>query len=348
VAAHLTTPAVAPGSAVEIDPAAPRVAVTGGTGFLGAEVVRQLTAAGTPVLVLARREPPEWERVAGADYLAVDLSKSPPPGTFDDVEVVIHCAAATSGGWEEHQAHSIDATEKLIRSAAAAGVKKVIHVSSLAVLDEAAGRGPIDETTPLEPDPRSRGPYVWGKTESERLVRTLADEVGIALKILRPGAIVDYRNFDPPGRLGKRVGNLFVAVGSPRERLGVVAIDEAAKLLAWSALNFGKAPEVLNLLSPDLPTRRELVDRLKKLNPDLRVVWFPRTVLHAGSSAAVGIQKLVRRGKPPIDLARVFASHPYDTQRVTDTMQVVDRHLVGPAFHRVTIDNGPERHSVHS
>ena len=46
----------------------------------------------------------------------------------------MHLAAETAGGFEEHRRNSVDATECVIRAAAKAGVKRVIHVSSLAVL----------------------------------------------------------------------------------------------------------------------------------------------------------------------------------------------------------------------
>jgi hypothetical protein len=60
---------------------------------------------------------------------------------------------------------------------------------------------------------------VWGEDESERLAAALGKESHLDVKIVRPGAIIDHSAFDPPGRLGKRLGGSFIAVGSPGHRL---------------------------------------------------------------------------------------------------------------------------------
>jgi nucleoside-diphosphate-sugar epimerase len=292
----------------------PTVVLTGGTGFLGRAVARRLVVSGARVRVLARRAPAPWDRIGGADYVVGDLGAATVEQALNGADVVIHAAAETAGGWAEHEANSIRATEQLLRSAAAGGVRRVIHVSSLAVL--AAGRGAaIDEDTPLLGDSRSAGPYVWGKLESERLAQRLAGELGIALRVVRPGAIVDYEAFDPPGRLGKRLGNIFVAVGSPRNRLGVVDLDFAARALTHTALHFEQAPPLLNLLSPTLPTKSELIARLRANNPDLTVFWLPMWVLKPLSLGAIGLQRLLRPGKKAIDVATVFRVDRYDTRR---------------------------------
>jgi predicted dehydrogenase/nucleoside-diphosphate-sugar epimerase len=295
---------------------APRIAVTGGTGFLGTEVVRQLGARGTPVRVLARREPPEWERISGAEYVAADLSCPLDPAVLAGIETVIHCAAATSGGWDEHQAHSLAATENMVRAASQAGARRFVHVSSLAVLQGGGDDEPVSERSPLQEDSRSSGPYVWGKLESERLAMTLGSELGVEVRVARPGAIIDDRDFDPPGKLGRRIGNIFVAIGSPRDTLGVVDVEFAARTLIWMADYFEAAPPALNVLAPRLPTKRELLARLRRSNPDLRVVWLPRSVLHPLSWAAIGAQKALRPGAPVVKVASVFARQRFDTSGI--------------------------------
>jgi predicted dehydrogenase/nucleoside-diphosphate-sugar epimerase len=301
-----------------------RVVVTGGTGLLGKDTVQVLVKRGNVVRVLARRTPPAWDRIPGAEYLVADLGQPLPDGVLDSFDTVIHAAAETAGGWEQHQRNSLDATEHMMRAAAAAGVQQFIHVSSLAVLASPRGGKPVADNAPLEPDSRGLGPYVWGKLESEQMAVRLGAELGVATKVVRPGALVDYGNFDPPGRLGKRLGNLFVAVGSPSHTLGVVEVGFSARTLAWMTENFALAPETLNLLSPTLPTKRQLIARLRQTNPDLRVIWLPTVVLIPLSWGATLLQKILRPGKPAINVAKVFAKQRYRTTRIAELAPAIE------------------------
>lgn len=292
-----------------------QIAVSGGTGFLGAAVAKALIRRGLRVRVLARRPPAAWQRSPAVEYITVDLGERVDPEALAGSDVLIHAAAATSGGWDKHQRDSIGATEQLLRAAAAAGVRQVIHISSLAVLARPR-RGMISETTPLEPDRRGSGPYVWGKLESERRAVELGTALGLSVKVVRPGAIVDYSAFDPPGRLGKRIGPLYVAVGGRGDRLGVVDLAFSAEVLAWMAERFAEAPDVVNLLAPELPTKRELVKRLRDANPGLTVIWLPWPLLVSLSAVATLLQKGLRPRRPAISLRKVFASPRYDTAAV--------------------------------
>ncbi|MGB4069144.1 MAG: Gfo/Idh/MocA family oxidoreductase, partial [Nitrospira sp.] len=190
------------GEAKALASAAPRpvdsrgVLVTGGTGFLGKEIVRALLKRDRPVRVVARREPSPWERIMGAEYVVADVAIGTASHLFKGVDTIIHAAAETAGGWPEHQRNSLDATAQMIKGAAAAGVRHFIHVSSLAVLAQGTG-SPIGDNHPLEPDSKGSGPYVWGKLESEKLAVQLGEDLGVSVKIARPGALVNYGDFDP-------------------------------------------------------------------------------------------------------------------------------------------------------
>jgi nucleoside-diphosphate-sugar epimerase len=292
------------------------VLVTGGTGSLGAAVVKELVAAGREVRAVSRREPARWERVAGAEYVAADLSQPLPASLFQGIDSVIHTAAETAGSWNEHQRNSIDATDHVIRSAAAAGVKRVIHVSSVAVLAKPSGGGLVTDETPLASQSRSFGPYVWGKLESERLAVELGRTLGIGVKIARPGPLVDFVNFEAPGRLGRRIGNVFVAVGIPRDRLSMTEVGFAARVLIWMVDSFDSAPDKLNLLDPDAPTKRDAIQRLRRKNPDLTVAWLPMSLLAPVSWLAIIVQKVARPRKSAMNVAKAFASPKYDTSRM--------------------------------
>jgi predicted dehydrogenase/nucleoside-diphosphate-sugar epimerase len=293
------------------------VFVTGGTGFLGRAVVEELRRQGRAVRVLARRLPASWNRVAGVDYVTGDLAEGFDPAWLKGVSSVVHCAAATSGGWEEHQAASIDATRHLVDAMATSPCKRLVHVSSIAVVEDP---DEIDESSPYLDDPRGSGPYAWGKLESERLARSKAGEAGLDVTVVRPGAIVDYDDFDPPGRLGKRAGNIFVAVGGRGEKMGVVSLSFCANAIVHLAAD-STTPDVVNLLDPKLPTRRELVEQLRQRNPDLFVVWIPRWTVRPLGFATTLLQKVLRPGQVPIEIAAVFGNRQYDNGLVADMAQ---------------------------
>lgn len=289
------------------------VVVTGGTGFLGRELVRALLARGHAVRVLSRRLPPPWEREGGAEYVAIDLGDVLDPSLFRGAESVVHAAAETAGGWLEHERNSVGATRHVLEAVAKAGVRRVLHVSSVAVL--ARGGDLVGDHAPLESENRGQGPYVWGKLESERLALELSRELQLSVKVVRPGALVDFRDFDPPGRLGKRLGPLFVAVGAPGHRIGTTDVRFCADAMAWMVEHWEQAPDRINLLDPEPPTKRDLLKRLRATNPDLKVIWLPTAVLHPLSWAALAVQKVLRPKSPAVNVARVFHSPGYDNSR---------------------------------
>jgi len=289
------------------------VVVTGGTGFLGREVARALIVAGEQVRVVARRTPPEWEKISGVTYIVADISQPIAAEVMAGAQAIIHCAAETAGGWDQHQKNSVGATEEVLQAAASAKVKRVIHVSSISVLAVPAHGDRLTDDGALETNARSGGPYAWGKIESEQLALSRCKDLGLELRVVRPSALIDYRHFEPPGLLGKRIGNIFVAVGMPGHQLGVVDVVFSAQVLAWIVRHFEEAPPLLNLFEPELPTKRELLVRLRRANPDLTVVWLPPVVLLPLSWFAIALQKVIRPRSHAINVAKIFARLRYDT-----------------------------------
>ena len=293
---------------------APLVLLTGGTGLLGKRIAQELRGAGFPVKVLARRVPPYSRRVPGVDYAAADLARGIDPALMRGVGFVVHAAAETSGGKEDHRRNSVEATRQLIEAAARAGAQGVLHISSLAVLRTSRDMGhPLDEATPVDPASLKRGPYVWGKAESEILAMQLGRDLKMPVRIIRPGPLVDYTAYTPPGRLGREIGPLFVAIGPKRGALSVCDVSTAARVVRSYLEDFNGAPPLLNMVEAPPPSRKELLDRYRADRPDLSVFWFPAWLLRLLSGPMKLLQRYGLGSKEPLDVAAAFASERYQT-----------------------------------
>jgi predicted dehydrogenase/nucleoside-diphosphate-sugar epimerase len=306
------------------------ILVTGATGLLGRRVAEELRWAGFPVRAIARRVPPYSKRVPGVEYARADLGAGIDPVAFAGIGTVVHCAAETAGGKAEHQRNSIDATRHLIEAAAQAGVRRIVHISSIGILKTSREVGhPLDEHTPIDSGTLRRGPYVWGKAESEVVAQQLAEGLGLDLKIVRPGPLVDYAAFQTPGRLGREIGPFYVAIGPRRGALSVCDVSTAARVLRRYAEEFDSAPPVLNLLEAPAPSRRDLLARFLAGRPDLRVFWVPAWILRAASGPLKLVQRIALKSKQPVDVAAAFASEQYRTDLAQTTIGQAGPSVVG-------------------
>jgi predicted dehydrogenase/nucleoside-diphosphate-sugar epimerase len=294
------------------------VVVTGARGFLGAEIARALTH----VRGIGRGGWPDDPLTGG--WVAADLSNGLAAEAVAGADVVVHAAAETSGGYAEHQRNTIDATRHLLRAMHAARVRRLVLVSSLSVIRPP--RTPWecqDEGTPRPRDPRLLGPYTWGKCLQEEIAEREAAALGIAIRIVRPGALVDWLDPVLPGVMGRRLfGRWHLGLGRPSLPVAVCDVERCAQAIAWCAANFEKAPPIVNLLDPVIATRRDFVNRLRAGGWTGRILWVPISVVALGLTAARVAGSLCR-GRWPDGLAvwSVLRSRRYDTRLAAQMLE---------------------------
>ncbi len=294
------------------DPSRGIVAVTGAAGFLGKVLVTELRQQGYSVRALCRQMPRISTRVPGVDYVAADLGRPLPPEAFAGATAVVHCAAETRGGKDDHVRNSIGATQHVVDATAVAGISRLINIGSVAVMRPPSDGGPMSETTPIDDD-LSRGPYVWGKAQAERTAVAECARLGIGLRTIRLGPLVDFESFDPPGRLGRDIGLAFLAVGPKHRPLALVDVRVAAQVIAEVLRDFDASPVLMNLVQPTAPTRLDLVQLMQARHPSLSVIWIPAIGLRLMNPLLNLMQRLILGLKQPLDVASAFSSPTYNT-----------------------------------
>jgi predicted dehydrogenase/nucleoside-diphosphate-sugar epimerase len=288
------------------------VLLTGGTGTLGRSVARELRLRGWRVRVPVRRRVGPAERIAGIEYVPCDLADHVSDSTLEGVESVLHLAAETAGSKPDHERNTIKATRNLLESMARCGIRRMINVSSVAVLKPSRFGGSLNESSPVDYDNPDRGPYVWAKAEAERFANEFGKSADIDVRTVRLGPLVDYDQFAAPGRLGREVSRLFVAMGRPSSRLSVCQISTATGMLCHAIAGFESLPRVCNLLEHPPPTRGDLVQRLRQVRPDLKFVWMPFWLLRPLSALFGLLSKALRPNSPALDVYSAFRSETYD------------------------------------
>ncbi|MFO1033394.1 MAG: NAD-dependent epimerase/dehydratase family protein [Hyphomicrobiales bacterium] len=158
-----------------------RIAVTGGTGFLGAEIVRQGVARGHAMLAVARGLRPAT-LPEGAVFARCDIhDASQLQEIFRGCDAVIHSAALSApwGRRADFLHHNVAGTGLVVRAAEAAGVARLIHISSSSVTFAFRDQFNINETWPLPPPVNA---YAESKQKAEDETRRFPG----ALFIMRP------------------------------------------------------------------------------------------------------------------------------------------------------------------
>lgn len=169
----------------------------------------------------------------------------------------------------------------------------------------------LDERAPVDAGNLERGPYVWGKAESEVLAQRTAGELGLTVKVLRPGPLVDFGAYSPPGRLGREVGPWYVAIGGRTSPLSVLDVGTGARVIRSYVEDFASSPPVVNLVEDPAPSRGDLVERLRKVRPDLRVWWIPAWLLRGLSGPLKLVQRWAMGMDKPLDVYAAFSSERY-------------------------------------
>jgi nucleoside-diphosphate-sugar epimerase len=163
--------------------------VTGATGFTGGHLARGLAARGHAVRALARDAARARDLEAAGIQLSVGDIRDPRAldAAMTGVHTVYHIAAVyRQAGISEDTYRAVNAVAVggVVEAAARAGVRRVVHCSTVGVHGDIA-RPPADEDAPLRPG----DVYQVTKLEGERRAREAGERLGVEVTIARPTGI---------------------------------------------------------------------------------------------------------------------------------------------------------------
>jgi nucleoside-diphosphate-sugar epimerase len=275
--------------------------VTGATGNLGRATVKRLRELGHRVRVLVRRIPEHPQE--GIEYCFGNLGD---PEAIDravkGAEIVIHAGAAMKGGWAEHKVGTVDGTRNVLDACKKHGVKQLVHISSMSVIDWAgmSDNGHVDESTNLEPRSDERGAYTRAKLEAEKLV-ALAAQQGLPCVILRPGQIFGGGIPLINGAVARNAGGRWLVLGDGKLQLPLVYIDDVVDAITSSIDKKLTHGEIIQIIDPETLTQEDVLGLAGGNRPVMRV---PRPVVFAlGKLSEIPLGAI---GKPsPIGVYRL-------------------------------------------
>jgi nucleoside-diphosphate-sugar epimerase len=166
-----------------------RVLVTGATGFTGGHLARALKARGDDVYAMVRTPPTSTSLAdAGIQIRHGDLSDPGSlPAAVAGIDLVYNIAALyRQAGLPDAIYHQVNgaAVGQLVEAAAKAGVRRVVHCSTVGVHGDVE-HPPAAEDAPLRPG----DVYQIAKVEGERIARDSAVRTGVEVVIARPSGI---------------------------------------------------------------------------------------------------------------------------------------------------------------
>lgn len=258
-----------------------KVFVTGGTGFIGGEVVRQLRERGDRVVCLVR-SPEKGAKLEdlGCELLAGDLGdeRAIRKGV-EGADAVIHAAAVYEVGIPASERPAmreanVGGTERVLAAALEAGVPKVVYVSTVGVFGDTQGR--IVDESYEHPAQHFTSCYEETKWEAHQVAKRMVGE-GLPCVIVQPGGVYGPGDTSSIGRLlDQFLAGKMPLVPFPELGICLTHVEDIAGGILL-ALDRGAAGETYVISGPAATVREALgvVAELTGRKPPKRALPTP-------------------------------------------------------------------------
>ncbi len=171
-----------------------KILITGGTGFLGAHIVRQFLEAGEKDLRVMASSVPEWMKDAGVEAVEGSVANREDAGkAVKNVSAIFHLAGKVSRDNDDAAAMNkihLEGTRILCEAAKETGVKTMILASSSGTVAVSETEEIFDETFPQPVEILSRWAYYASKYYQERTAFENFDGDGRRLVVMNPSLLL--------------------------------------------------------------------------------------------------------------------------------------------------------------
>ena len=258
------------------------VLVTGASGFIGTHILKKLDDKGMQARAMVRPNSINAGRLIGSsvDVVYADLADANAVArACEGIEMIFHAGASTDGDWESNEQATIKGTRNVLEAAQKQGVKRMVHLSTLAVYEllDKAKNEIVSEGSAYQSKPRKMGPYAYCKIEAEKLVReaTVSGDVGIA--ILRPGMVIGEGGYPFFPHLGFNLGGkLFLTIGKGAVPLPFTYVGNLVDAVYRAATEDAAIGQIYNIVDDARITARQYLDNfIEVAGADARVVNLP-------------------------------------------------------------------------
>ncbi len=286
-----------------------KILITGASGRLGQQVIYELNKAGLSPIAQVR----QGSRIAYVDSLKLEKriadlrNRESFPALLKDIDYIIHTVGLIDfrqDRFTQFAGVNTLAAVDLFSAAQAAGVKKFVHISTVAAVggtprqsqaEELRGDvNLVDEERPFNLK-HLRIPYIMTKQAAETELLKLANGGGLELVIVNPSIVIaPSRTGDDRTKAKKRLKGFVVP--DLRNRLNLVDIRDVAKGII-GALQFGRNRERY-ILGGDNITARELILAISiELGKTPHLFKFPRSFFSALANLSLFFSRLTGQSK---------------------------------------------------
>jgi len=243
-----------------------RALITGASGFLGSHIADRLVARGDEVRALVRpSSDTSFLQKPGVEVVTGDITDPPSLApAMADVDLIYHTAAMVTdwGPWRDFERVTVDGTRNVFQAAAAAGVPRILHVSTDGVYSLSAFKGIVTEESALETRFGWLDYYRRSKLAAEHTAR-LHDSGKPSVTIVRPGLIFGERDRAMfPGILGFLKSSSAAYLGRGDNKLPYVYVGDVAEACILGATSDEATGRTYNVVSDEHVTQKQVYDTI--------------------------------------------------------------------------------------